>query len=223
MFKASIARGLRHPADDRGHEGAHRHARDRRRDRSGPPRGRRQDPADQRIGRRHEGGDRARVVPARRRASASAAARADLRRTLFEETGGMYPELVTRGDLDVFLPPIGGQTVYMFGDPQRSRRSRRHAHRARARRVQRLRRVRLGHLHVPAVSHARDRGVHPRRAGRRRRAHRLLPQGRPRARRGHEVPRLQRAQAPAGRRPRRRSISRAPSASPACRTCASRS
>jgi GTP cyclohydrolase II len=44
---------------------------------------------------------------------------ADLRRALFEETGGMYPELVTRGDLEVFLPPIGGQTVYVFGDPRR--------------------------------------------------------------------------------------------------------
>jgi GTP cyclohydrolase II len=42
---------------------------------------------------------------------------ADLRRALFEETGGMYPELVTRSDLDVFLPPIGGQTVYVFGNP----------------------------------------------------------------------------------------------------------
>ncbi len=41
---------------------------------------------------------------------------ADLRRTLFEHTGGMFPELVTRGDLDVFLPPIGGLTIYMFGD-----------------------------------------------------------------------------------------------------------
>jgi GTP cyclohydrolase II len=40
-----------------------------------------------------------------------------LRRTLFEQTGGMYPELVTRSDLEVFLPPIGGQTVYVFGDP----------------------------------------------------------------------------------------------------------
>ncbi len=40
----------------------------------------------------------------------------DLRRVLFEETGGMYPELVTRSDLEVFLPPIGGQTVYIFGD-----------------------------------------------------------------------------------------------------------
>jgi GTP cyclohydrolase II len=40
---------------------------------------------------------------------------ADLRRTLFEETGRMFPELVTRGDLEVFLPPIGGQTAYVLG------------------------------------------------------------------------------------------------------------
>jgi len=40
----------------------------------------------------------------------------DLRRTLFEETGGMFPELVTRPDLEVFLPPIGGTTVYFFGE-----------------------------------------------------------------------------------------------------------
>jgi GTP cyclohydrolase II len=42
----------------------------------------------------------------------------DLRRALFEETGGMYPELVTRSDIEVFLPPIGGQTLYIFGDPR---------------------------------------------------------------------------------------------------------
>ncbi len=40
-----------------------------------------------------------------------------LRRILFEQTGGMYPELVTRKDLHVFLPPIGGMTLYIFGDP----------------------------------------------------------------------------------------------------------
>lgn len=40
----------------------------------------------------------------------------ELRRVLFEETGGMYPELVTRGDIEVFLPPIGGQTLYIFGN-----------------------------------------------------------------------------------------------------------
>jgi GTP cyclohydrolase II len=43
---------------------------------------------------------------------------ATLRRTLFEHTAGMFPELVTRPDLDVFLPPIGGLTIYMFGDVQ---------------------------------------------------------------------------------------------------------
>ena len=41
---------------------------------------------------------------------------ADLRRALFEQTGGMFPELVTRSDLEVFLPPIGGVTVYIVGD-----------------------------------------------------------------------------------------------------------
>jgi GTP cyclohydrolase II len=40
----------------------------------------------------------------------------DLRRTLFEQTGGMFPELVTRPDMRVFLPPIGGATVYVMGE-----------------------------------------------------------------------------------------------------------
>ena len=39
-----------------------------------------------------------------------------LRRALFEQTAGMFPELVTRLDLHVFLPPVGGTTVYLFGD-----------------------------------------------------------------------------------------------------------
>jgi len=39
-----------------------------------------------------------------------------LRRTLFEQTAGMFPELVTRPDMHVFLPPIGGTTIYLFGD-----------------------------------------------------------------------------------------------------------
>ena len=39
-----------------------------------------------------------------------------LRRALFEQTAGMFPELVTRSDLKVFLPPIGGMTLYFFGD-----------------------------------------------------------------------------------------------------------
>ncbi|KAI0052735.1 cyclohydrolase [Auriscalpium vulgare] len=40
-----------------------------------------------------------------------------LRRALFEDTGGMYPELITRPDIKIFLPPIGGLTVYIFGNP----------------------------------------------------------------------------------------------------------
>src|SRR4051812_20253039 len=42
-----------------------------------------------------------------------------LRRALFEQTGGMFPELVTRPDLQVFLPPIGGTTIYLFGDVEK--------------------------------------------------------------------------------------------------------
>ena len=42
-----------------------------------------------------------------------------LRRSLFEQTGGSYPELITRHDIKLFLPPIGGLTVYIFGDPAR--------------------------------------------------------------------------------------------------------
>ncbi|WWC92553.1 uncharacterized protein L201_007512 [Kwoniella dendrophila CBS 6074] len=40
-----------------------------------------------------------------------------LRRALFEDTGGMYPELLTRPDIKIFLPPIGGITLYIIGDP----------------------------------------------------------------------------------------------------------
>jgi GTP cyclohydrolase II len=43
----------------------------------------------------------------------------NLRRALFEQTGGMFPEVVTRPDLEVFLPPIGGTTVYLFGDVEK--------------------------------------------------------------------------------------------------------
>jgi GTP cyclohydrolase II len=42
-----------------------------------------------------------------------------LRRALFEHMGGSYPELITRPDLKIFLPPIGGLTVYIFGPPDR--------------------------------------------------------------------------------------------------------
>ncbi len=46
-------------------------------------------------------------------------AEAELRRTLFEETGGMFPEVVPRPDVAVCLPPIGGTTLYLFGDVER--------------------------------------------------------------------------------------------------------
>jgi len=39
----------------------------------------------------------------------------ELRKILFRETGGMFPELVTRHDLKVLLPPIGSTTAYIFG------------------------------------------------------------------------------------------------------------
>ena len=42
-----------------------------------------------------------------------------LRRALFEQTARMFPELVTRPDMRVFLPPIGGTTVYLFGDVEK--------------------------------------------------------------------------------------------------------
>lgn len=41
-----------------------------------------------------------------------------LRRILFQESGGMYPELITRPDLKVWLPPVGSTTVYIFGNPE---------------------------------------------------------------------------------------------------------
>ena len=51
---------------------------------------------------------------------------------LFEQTAGMFPELVTRPDLQVFLPPIGGITVYLFGDIGQAARSAHQDHLPRA-------------------------------------------------------------------------------------------
>lgn len=41
-----------------------------------------------------------------------------LRQALFKETNMMFPELLTRNDIKLFLPPIGGLTIYMWGDPE---------------------------------------------------------------------------------------------------------
>ena len=146
-----------------------------------------------------------------------------LRRALFEQTAGMFPELVTRPDMHVFLPPIGGITVYLFGD------------------VEKLADPRTKitcRVHDecngsdvfgsdictcrPYLIHGIEECARAG-AGGRARHHRLQSQGRPRARRGDEVPGLQRTQAPGGRRRGRRPISSAPNASPACRTRASSS
>ncbi|CAN7633565.1 GTP cyclohydrolase II [Rhizobium sp. LjRoot98] len=40
-----------------------------------------------------------------------------LRRALVDASGGMYPDLVARPEFKAFLPPIGGTSVYLFGDP----------------------------------------------------------------------------------------------------------
>ena len=42
----------------------------------------------------------------------------ELRKILFQETGGMFPELVTRPDIKILLPPIGSTTAYIFGNPK---------------------------------------------------------------------------------------------------------
>lgn len=42
-----------------------------------------------------------------------------LRQALFRHTDNMYPALVSDPDRQVFLPPIGGTSVYLFGDPAR--------------------------------------------------------------------------------------------------------
>ena len=41
----------------------------------------------------------------------------NLRQAIFHMTNGMYPELITRPDIKVFMPPIGGVTIYIWGDP----------------------------------------------------------------------------------------------------------
>lgn len=39
----------------------------------------------------------------------------DLRASLYHETGGMYEELLTCYDKKIFIPPIGGVSIYIFG------------------------------------------------------------------------------------------------------------
>lgn len=44
---------------------------------------------------------------------------AHLRESLFRCTDGMYPALLGEPDRKVFLPPVGGTSVYLFGDTSR--------------------------------------------------------------------------------------------------------
>lgn len=44
---------------------------------------------------------------------------AAMREALVSFSGGMYPDLTSRPDLKVFLPPVGGMSVYLIGDPRR--------------------------------------------------------------------------------------------------------
>ena len=48
-----------------------------------------------------------------------AVSEARLRRALFAHSGGSYPQLIERPDLPIFHPPIGGQSVYLFGNPNK--------------------------------------------------------------------------------------------------------
>ena len=178
-------------------------------------------PQRQRAG--HEGRDRSGLVPARHRRALRHRARPSCGAACSSRPAACIPSWSTRPDLKVFLPPIGGTTVYCFGDP-----------------------AKLGDGKTPLacrvhdecngsdvfgsdictcrpyLAHGIEICIEMAQAGRRR-PRGLQPQGRPRARRGDQVPGLQRAQAPGGRRPPGQPTSSAPNASPACRTCASRS
>ncbi len=46
-------------------------------------------------------------------------AEAQLREALYRQTGGMFSALIENPELKVFLPPIAGSSVYLFGDPAR--------------------------------------------------------------------------------------------------------
>jgi hypothetical protein len=220
-FRDEIAPGTT-SADDRGDQGAHRPAR------GAPAIAAKRLVADGRILLANGSAVVTKTRSSRcggcRRGQAFGVAEGDLRRGAVRGNRRHVSRARRRArDLEVFLPPIGGQTAYVFGDPKHladpsvTLTARVHDE------CNGSRRVRLRHLHVPPLPDARDRGVHPRRAGGRRRARRLLPQGR--AARSARSPSSSSTTRASARRAatRRRTTSCAPSASRACRTCASRS
>ena len=203
-FRHGDRRGRRHPPEHRGHQGAARPARDPRR-RS--PAGRLK--ADGNVV--HDNGsvsvvkiaiDPVWYLPGIAERFGTSETR--LRRTLFEQTAGMFPELVTRPDLQVFLPPIGGITVYLFGDVGQAAEPA-HARSPAACTTSATAPTCSAPTSAPAgpISSTASRNARKDAQAGGARPHRLQPQGRPRARRGHQVPGLQRAQAPGGRRPGR--------------------
>jgi len=81
-----------------------------------------------------------------------------LRRALFEDTGGSFPELITREDLKVFLPPIGGLSVYLRR-PDFCVRPKQALDITGARRMQWERCVWFGYLYMPSLSYIWYRGM----------------------------------------------------------------
>mmetsp|Transcript_17111 Transcript_17111/g.48897 ORF Transcript_17111/g.48897 Transcript_17111/m.48897 type:complete len:591 (+) Transcript_17111:401-2173(+) len=191
--------GRRHPPHHRHHEGAHRLPRDQGRPPRGPPQAGRQDPHAGRPGQRHQGRHRALLVPPWRRQALWRHRGPPAQPPLPGDQRHVPRAAHPHRPAHVPAPHRRPHHLHLrrcgkhFGPKQEARRPR-------ARRVQRQRRIRLGHLHLPPVPALRHRGGHRDRPAGRRRRHRLLSQGGPRAGRGHQVPRVQRAQAPGGRR-----------------------
>ena len=168
-FETGDRRRRRHPPDHRRHQGAARPARNAGRDRGRPAR------TDGDLVHanggvaRDQGRDRSGLVSARHR------------RALRHDGNEPAPRAVRADRRHV---PRTGHAAGPAGVPaadrrhhglsvrrrRQARRSGNQDHLPRARRVQRLGRVRLRHLHLPALSHARHRGMRARRAGGRRSA-----------------------------------------------------
>ena len=162
-------RGRRHPPEHRDHQGAADHFGAGRGGRARPAQGRRHDHEGHRRSRGHQGRGRAGLVSARHRGAlrrrggcaAPHAVRADRRHV----SGARH----AAGSLGVPAADRRHHALHLRRSRGRVGQAP-HARLPRARRVQRLGRVRLRHLHLPALSHPRHRGVHQRGAERRRAA-----------------------------------------------------
>jgi GTP cyclohydrolase N terminal. len=94
-----------------------------------------------------------------------------LRRTLFEQTGGIYPELVdAAGLVGVSAADRRHHTLHLRRSLS-AREPQAIAHLPGPRRVQRLRRVRIRHLHLPPLPHPRHRRMREVGTERRHRTH----------------------------------------------------